>query len=33
MVSYFRTQAACHKAAQDHADADSAEKAKLDKYR
>ena len=29
MVSYFRTQAACQKSAQEHID----EKAKLDKYR
>jgi hypothetical protein len=33
MVSYFRTQTACQKAAQEHTDADSAEKAKADKYR
>jgi hypothetical protein len=33
MVSYFRTQAACQKSAQEHIDAANAEKAKIDKYR
>jgi hypothetical protein len=33
MVSYFRTQGACQKSAQEHIDADNAEKAKVDKYR